>query len=290
MKLFYSFSLLLFVVISACSAETEEQVPEQDSKKVYVEDAEEKADILKEFQAAEEEIYSMSMGANVSQVVTGEDGVSIDTEVSASSDLILDPLAARIDSEEDTYTQNTELSMHLNEDATYLSANPSDEDPHWQKFTGEEHEEILAGIEKENEAFLFVNYDVLLEYTDEFVLALVSDDEGEADEHNFDYYELTLGGDSNIYHELINDRNMDEPDQFADVDDFNFNVTLDKDTKHPIEIYSTMYGTLDMEGEVLQVEEIIFTHVMGTNNLEEGDLKIPTRVEMSAETDEEDEE
>ncbi|WP_152655563.1 DUF6612 family protein [Oceanobacillus sp. CFH 90083] len=290
MKLFYSFFLLLLLtVIAACSSESEEQEPEQDSEATYFDDAEEKADLLKEFQAAEDEINSVSVRASVSQIITGEEKVIEESEVSATYDLILEPLAARIDSEVNSFNQSMELRMHLNEDATYLSANPNDEEPHWQKFTGEEHEEILAGIEEENEAFLFVNYDALLEYTDELVLALVSVDEYEEDEHNIDFYELSLRGGSNIYHELMNNRNMDESDQLADVDEFYFNLTIDKDTNHPIDIYTTMNGTLDVEGEVVQVEETIFTHV-GANIFEDGDLRIPWRVEMSVENGEGEEE
>jgi hypothetical protein len=177
--------------------------------------------------------------------------------------------------------ENITFEMYISEDATYLSDNPRDEDQLWEKFTGEDHEEITGSL---NEALSFINYDILLDHADELTLTLFEIDHYEEDEYNIEVYEIDWKGDNNLYHELLTQEDwVDGDDQPASVEEFSFTLQLEKETFYPLTIYTYMKGTQNFEGEVIDMEETVSTSISGINIFNDGDLRAPGRIVESAE-------
>ncbi len=260
-------------MVSACSSEPVEDDPGYNS--TVIEDTSEKKDILEKAQSAEEDIYSMNSNTRAFQNMFG-DQFNEEIVMSVVYTLMRQPLAGSALVDMEALGQNTRFRMHFSEDATYLSNNPDTENERWEKVTGDDHEEIIEDFKEE---FSFVNFDVLLEHIDELTFADVDNYESDSE-----YYEVTFHGESDIYHALINEQNwIDESNQPASVEEFTFTLSLEKGTYHPMSINTEMQGTLDFEGEVIQVSESMFTDISFINVHKDGDLDVPRKIKESVE-------
>lgn len=280
-------ALLLGIIVSACSPETEVEPnePEQeDPNIVYIEDIDEIIDILEEAKTVDEEIDSWSMTTNISQDMTGEE-VNENIEVNISSRLMLEPLAGHIDMDSEMGDEDMNFEMYFNDDTTYLAFTPGPEDEeYWQKLTGEEHKEISEGFYEES----MVNYDLLLEYVDELTLTRFEADYFREQDPGLDnyagLYELSWSGDPELYHELLVHENaLDGVSLDESVERFHFSFSFEEDTYHPKDIYTSMNGKKELEGENVEIEEKMSTSIGSVNEFEEADLKIPNQVEQRAE-------
>lgn len=280
-------ALLLGIIVSACSLEPEAEPndsEQEDPNITEVEDVDEIRDILEEAQAVDEEINSWSMTTNISQDMAGEE-VNENIEVSISSRLMLEPLAGHIDMDSEMAAEVMNFEMYFNDDATYLALTPeSDDDEYWQELIGEEHKEISESFYEES----MVNYDLLLDHADEITLTLFEADYfREQDPGLDDYadlYDLSWSGDPELYHELlVHENSIDEVSLDTSAERFHFSFSFEEETYHPKNIYTSMNGITEFEGENVEIEEKMTTSISGVNEFEEGDLKVPNQVEQRAE-------
>ncbi|KGA95622.1 hypothetical protein AJ85_06940 [Alkalihalobacillus alcalophilus ATCC 27647 = CGMCC 1.3604] len=265
------FILLFLVIVSSCTTKEETE----DYNMTSIEDLDEKNDIIEKAQAAVEEIQSMKTITILTQQFTGE-SINEETTIQVDNNLLFDPLSSSVHVLMTTLGQNVEFSMYSNEDATYFTENPNTENEVWQRLPETEHEEIIADYKRTTS---FINYDLLLEHIDELVVNDVDDD--------IEYYELILNGDSNIYHQLLTqDHLVDMAEEQASVDTFSFSIKLEKDTGHLINFDTTMYGTVDFEGEVISLFETMTLYVEGINIFEDEYSLVPVGVEQYIENNE----
>src|SRR5690625_5216583 len=146
------FFILFSVIVVSCSPEPEAD-ESQDANYTFIGDPDEVRDILKKAQASEEEINSIYTRSTASQKMTGNE-FNLETRLDVSNALKIDLLEGHVNVEAEMLGENITFEMYISEDATYLSDNPRDEDQLWEKFTGEDHEEITGSL---NEALSFIN-------------------------------------------------------------------------------------------------------------------------------------
>ncbi|MBP2079163.1 DUF6612 family protein [Oceanobacillus polygoni] len=263
------FILLFLVIASSCSAKEDTE----SYNTTPIEDPNEKNDIIEKAQAAAEEIQSMRTITVITQQFTG-DSINEETTVQVDNSLIVDPLSSSLHVSMATLGQETEFAMYSNKDATYYTENPNTENEDWQRLSDTDHEEITADYKSTTS---FINYDILLEHIDELIVNDVDED----DTYDTAYYELILSGDSNIYHELLTQDNfVDTAEEQASVEAFSVSVKLEKDTGHLIDFATEMYGTVDFEGEVIDLFETMAFYFEGINIFEEEHFFVPTGVEQ----------
>lgn len=157
---------------------------------------------------------------------------------------------------------------------------PNTENEAWQTLPDTDHEEIIADY-KNNPSC--INYDLLREHIDKLTINVVDDDD-------IAYYELVFNGDSNIYHQLISQSNIDaSAEEQASVNDFTITVKLEKDTGHLIDFYTEMYGTMDFEGKDINLFETMTYYVEGINIFENEDeyFLVPNGVKAYIESEDE---
>lgn len=270
------FILLFLVIASSCS--TKEETEGND--KTSMEDSDIKYDIIEKAQAAVEEIQSMKSITILSQQFTG-DSINEETTMQVSNNIVFEPLSSSMHVSMTTLGQETGFAMYSNEDATYFTDNPNTENEEWTKLPDTDHEEITADYKSTPS---FVNYDILLEHIDDLIVNDVVDDIDDTE-----HYELILNGSSNIYHELLPQDNLaDTVEERASVDEFSLSVKLDKDTGNLVDFNTKMYGTMDFDGEDINVIETMTLYVEGINVFEdeEESFLVPSGVEQYIENHE----
>ncbi|GAB3796072.1 DUF6612 family protein [Virgibacillus kimchii] len=251
------FIFLLFITASSCVAKEETE----GYNKMSIEEPDEKMDIIEKALAAEEEIQSMKSITILSQHISG-DAIDEETTMQVDNNIMFDPLSSIIHVLTTTLGQEVEFAMYSNEDATYFTDNPNTENEAWQTLPDTDHEEIITDYKSPPS---FINYDILRENIDELSMKVVDDDD-------IAYYELAFNGDSNIYHQLLSQNNIiDAAEEQASVDDFTLTVKLEKDTGHLIEFVTEMYGTMDFEGDDINLFETMTYYVEGINIFEDED-------------------